>query len=369
MLLRNPDQIMHEYRPCCYENATQSAYRLCPECGTRFIRCPFCGGLLSELGHCAHCVKPVVQIKTGMRLKEGALCQVPLEIGNLGAQPFTIRSLAYSVPGHAGPKALRANVRLAPGSPPHEYVDVTITLDRSGEYSLNIECELEWECGRHIGMAFVAHSVVSAATRDALIKSEGGTGNMIYVSGEASTRIVEQQLERDSSSCGYRQLTGRAMQVSELSGFGGPGGAVTLATKLELPDFYAQSKGEQEKAVELWADPREGILLGRDKPGPGSRNHACLRIPSRVTNAGELTKQVSGTHWRLFPSEGQWWLEVLGRVPTLAGAKAVQRGQPVALAENTILCPLADRPSALRLRLENVERKAGVVTKSRLVQM
>ncbi|MCC6151959.1 MAG: hypothetical protein IT461_17045 [Planctomycetes bacterium] len=306
-----------------------------------------------------------MEIKAGMRLKEGSLCNVPLKIGNLGTQPFSIRAMRYAVPGHNAAKALKANMRLAPGDK-HEILDVAFTLDRAGEYALKIECEIDWDCGKRVGLSFAADAVATASSRDAFINSQGGTGNMIYISGEASSRIVEQQLEHASSSVGYRHLAARPMQPEELDELGEKNAVVTLATKLVVPDFYQLSKGAEGKPLQLWADPREGILLGRDRPGPNSRNHAVLRFPAQIKDCVELNQQLSGTHWRIFPREGRWWLEVLGRVPALVASREVTPGQSVQLAENQLICPLSTRPSALRLRLVHIERQQGAIQASRI---
>ena len=297
-----------------------------------------------------------------MKLKEGGRCSVPVRVSNIGSSPFRVRQLSYSVPGHQADVPLRAGFRLAAGEV--EELVLSINLDRAGEYAVELHCELDWDYGRRVGLLFRCAGVVTAGTRDALIRSDGGTGNMIYVSGATSQIMAEMVAERDSSAVPFLALAPRPLSVADLPDFGDPRGAVTLATALEVPDFIAVSKGEPASTIVLWPDPKAGILLGRDRPSGSCPNHAALRIPGRITGGGELTKSLSATHWRLWPNEGRWWLEVLGRRPTLVNETEVGRGQPVALDEGVILCPLTERPSALRLRLKHLGSQDGFVTRS-----
>ncbi len=307
---------MIDYQACCREHARLDArFRHCPRCGTTLFRCPECRCLITPLGSCDACLRPVLEAPTGLVLAQGSGIDLPLRIVNAG--PASFRALAVSC--HTGPNEVRLDLGERPVDPGLALqCAVRVEFPRAGDFGLEVRFELSWTHAARLGFAAFLPGTIEITSRHEgpLISAIGqGTGSLVNVSGAADQAIARALRTRGLSEASIERRDMEPFPGAELDGFGDGGRVVSWATALEVPDML-----DWGAPLLLRPLPLRGIVLGRDRPCAEDEagTDAALRFAPKIPEAREISGTISRRHWRLYPWDGLWWIEQLGREPSVA---------------------------------------------------
>jgi hypothetical protein len=366
---------MIDYQHCCREHSRRDArFRFCPECEARFFRCPHCSELITALGMCATCVRPMIEVPRGLVQPEGSELDLPVTVLNDGSRPFSIRSLTC----RSGDNCVREDLggrEVSAGG--QGSFSAPVRFPRAGHFKLDLLLELEWRAfgtaqhhAARLGFAALLPNAIEITARhDGPLLHTEGTGHLVNVSGAAG-----QSLSNALRTCGpdeapTERLGLDPIPAARLQDFGDDEGIVSWGTEIEVPDMLAGGAARR-----LRPRPWDGLVLGRDRPGATDRDtgtDAALRFSPDVPEARKLTSTISRRHWRLYPREGIWWIEQLGREPTTLILAARPRrslgaGDRAPLPTGTRIYALAGARHRLGFELIHDSVEGGHVLRSAL---
>ena len=194
---------MIDYQHCCREHSRRDArFRFCPECEAMFFRCPHCSVLITALGMCATCVRPMIEVPRGLVQPEGSELDLPVTVLNEGPRPFSIRSLTC----RSGDNCVREDLggrQVNAGGQGN--FSAPVRFPRAGHFKLDLLLELEWRAfgtaqhhAARLGFAALLPNAIEITARhDGPLLHTEGTGHLVNVSGDAA-----QSLSNALRTCG-----------------------------------------------------------------------------------------------------------------------------------------------------------------------
>ena len=133
---------MINYQHCCQDHAARDArFRFCPACEAPLLRCPHCSDLITALGLCTTCVRPMVEVPRGMVQPEGSELDLPVTVLNEGPVPFTLRSLTCRSGDNHVREGLAAR-QVSAGE--RASFSAPVKFPRAGYFKLLLALELVW---------------------------------------------------------------------------------------------------------------------------------------------------------------------------------------------------------------------------------
>lgn len=300
---------LHETLTCCRAASAEQEFLVCPECAQRILRCPSCRGAMSAMGHCESCLQLSVVVPQRVRLEEGGGCDLPLQVFSRNAT-VAIQRMRVQI----GQSSSELEVGGAPCESARPWIgQMPLRFDGHGEFGLHLTVELDWAAGQ--GLAFTARSqsmfLVRPRRDGAWI--QGGTGNLVNISGDATSWLTEQHA---TGAEGSQSLPMHAEFRRAIGRFGDRGRIVSLRSQLLVPDFLGDTA-----CLRLTPAVGSGVTLGRDRPKeppqPGAQHRAALRFPSQMPDHIDLSRGISREHLRIGVANGHWEVLQLGQRPSI----------------------------------------------------
>ncbi len=356
---------LHEASACCRAAAADPAFSACPECAQRLLRCPGCGGALSALGHCATCVGLAVTLPQRVRLEAGGRCDVPLRIHS-GSRPLMLTALRL----RSGANEVSLNLGGAPCSPGQDWVGhAAMAFDHHGDFGLGVELELDWQGGSGLLHEAQIASVFVVRPRRDSAWIQGGTGNLINISGQASSWLAEQHATGpEGAQVAALQPKFRRAERD----WGDQGRVVSWRTLLHVPDCLGWGS-----AIALHQSIGGGVLLGRDRPDSGTSqrwpHRAALRFPADMPHHSDSSRRLSREHLRFAAARGMWVVTQLGQSASVIvgseGSSELRQGMSRPLLEGDRIFVVGWSGARMGLELRHRSVSHGHVRESELCRL
>jgi hypothetical protein len=247
-----------------------------------------------------------------------------------------------------------------------------IGFDHHGDFGLSLTVEAEWAAGQGLVYGAQAQSMFLVRPRRDGALIQGGTGNLVNISGDATAWLAEHHATGPE---GAQTLPMRAHFRRAVGEFGDRGRIVSLRSALWTPDFL-----ERGPAIRLTPSVAGGVMLGRDRPQEeirfGIRHRGALRFPASIPDHLELSRGISREHLRIGVANGRWMAQQVGQRPCLvigaadgasgSGPQELRQGMRRPLLEGDRIYVLGDRGMRFGMELRHKNVSGGQVHESEL---
>ncbi|MEL7190328.1 MAG: FHA domain-containing protein [Pseudomonadota bacterium] len=356
---------------CCLRNAMLLCSEAsCRDCGKPLLRCMAfaeCGGIMSEDGSCAICIKPQLQIAVGASMKAavGGAVAIPFELvnGSLVGRKMYVRSLWSREGGDWREERLGWE-----SLEPEERKTASVTarqIDRPGLH----EIEIMWVVATRFGIREEQYAYstsvileVPEAAQQAVnnieISAEKQQGNVIEISMPGqSAGGIPRTLETIDMRVQRQEIEERRMGLRGMS----DGKKLARTATFQFIGFAQNHAPDGEQAI---VSEDAMLVFGRDYTrNEGGNNDIRLLVMDQKGVVDEnLSRALSRRHFEIYIENDRLALHVAARFGLKVNDQIYSIDSLVTLSEGDVIAPIISDPDALKLHV-TMRRQRDTFTK------